>query len=294
MVMAGMAVVAVMGTGEAGRVPVVAVSDRLAVAGLFFFALFGYAGRCFGLIWCQASLGGNVGGGGFSDGVGAVSGVLPVCFFGKERGMSGWSGWGVRVSVALAAVWLGAGVVSAQGVSGQDGALPDGAAQGVAVQDDGVSGGAVNGPVPGVVSGKVATLYADVPLQEVRARAESGEDAAELELGLRLLMGRDGVRDVPAGVSWISRAAEKGMPHAEYELGALYAMGVGVPCDAAKAAVWFRRAAIQGYAPAQSALGFAYENGSGVPRDAEKAAYWLEKAAASGNGIALEGVDDGL
>lgn len=193
--------------------------------------------------------------------------------------MSGWSGWGVRVSVALAAVWLGAGVVSAQGVSGQDGALPD---------------GAVNGPVPGVVSGKVATLYADVPLQEVRARAESGEDAAELELGLRLLMGRDGVRDVPAGVSWISRAAEKGMPHAEYELGALYAMGVGVPCDAAKAAVWFRRAAIQGYAPAQSALGFAYENGSGVPRDAEKAAYWLEKAAASGNGIALEGVDDGL
>ena len=84
------------------------------------------------------------------------------------------------------------------------------------------------------------------------------------------------------------------MPHAEYELGALYAMGVGVPCDAAKAAVWFRRAAIQGYAPAQSALGFAYENGSGVPRDAEKAAYWLEKAAASGNGIALEGVDDGL
>ena len=165
--------------------------------------------------------------------------------------MSGWSGWGVRVSVALAAVWLGAGVVSAQGVSGQDGALPDGAAQGVAVQDDGVSGGAVNGPVPGVVSGKVATLYADVPLQEVRARAESGEDAAELELGLRLLMGRDGVRDVPAGVSWISRAAEKGMPHAEYELGALYAMGVGVPCDAAK-------------------------------------------AAASGNGIALEGVDDGL
>ena len=134
----------------------------------------------------------------------------------------------VGVSVALAAVWLGAGVVSAQGVSGQDGALPDGAAQGVAVQDDGVPGGAVNGPVPGVVSGKVATLYADVPLQEVRARAESGEDAAELELGLRLLMGRDGVRDVPAGVSWISRAAEKGMPHAEYELGALYAMGVGV------------------------------------------------------------------
>ncbi len=193
--------------------------------------------------------------------------------------MSGWSVWGVRVSVALAAVWLGAGVVSAQGV---------------AVGDAAVSGGAVNGPVPRVVSGKVATLYADVPLQEVRARAESGEDAAELELGLRLLMGRDGVRDVPAGVSWISRAAEKGMPHAEYELGALYAMGVGVPCDAAKAAVWFRRAAIQGYAPAQSALGFAYENGSGVPRDAEKAAYWLEKAAASGNGIALEGVDDGL
>ena len=207
--------------------------------------------------------------------------------------MSGGSVWGVRVAVALAAVWLGAGVVSAQGVSGLDGGVPE-TAQDAGVQDGGVQGAAVNGSVPGVVSGQVVTLYADVPLRAVRARAESGEDAAELELGLRLLMGRDGVRDVPAGVSWISRAAEKGMPQAEYELGALYAMGVGVPCDAAKAAVWFRRAAIQGYAPAQSALGFAYENGSGVPRDAERAAYWLEKAAASGNGIAREAVDDGV
>ena len=44
MVMAGMAVVAVMGMGEAGRVPVVAVSDRLAVAGLFFLRCSGMQG----------------------------------------------------------------------------------------------------------------------------------------------------------------------------------------------------------------------------------------------------------
>ena len=45
-VMAGrvMAVVAVMGMGEAGRVPVVAVSDRLAVAGLFFLRCSGMQG----------------------------------------------------------------------------------------------------------------------------------------------------------------------------------------------------------------------------------------------------------
>ena len=39
-----MAVVAVMGMGEAGRVPVVAVSDRLAVAGLFFLRWSGMQG----------------------------------------------------------------------------------------------------------------------------------------------------------------------------------------------------------------------------------------------------------
>ena len=45
-VMAGrvMPVVAVMGMGEAGRVPVVVVSDRLAVAGLFFLRCSGMQG----------------------------------------------------------------------------------------------------------------------------------------------------------------------------------------------------------------------------------------------------------
>ncbi|WP_051347013.1 tetratricopeptide repeat protein [Oxalobacter paraformigenes] len=138
------------------------------------------------------------------------------------------------------------------------------------------------------------TRYADAPLALVKERARDGEDAAELELGLRYVLGSDGVRNVPAGVKWIGMAAKKGMPQAEHEFGSLYLMGVGVPQSDALAVQWFRKAAIQGYAPSQTAMGFAYENGAGVPRNPEKAAYWFDKAASQGNGIAEESVEGGM
>lgn len=138
------------------------------------------------------------------------------------------------------------------------------------------------------------TRYAEAPLSVVREKAETGEDSAELELGLRYVLGSDGVRDVPAGVKWIEKAAKKGMPQAEHEFGSLYLMGVGVPQSDAQAVQWFRKAAIQGYAPSQTAMGFAYENGAGVPQNAEKAAYWFDKAAAQGNGIAEESLEGGM
>lgn len=138
------------------------------------------------------------------------------------------------------------------------------------------------------------TRYADAPLALVQEKARAGEDSAELELGIRYVLGSDGVRDVPAGVKWIETAAKKGMPQAEHELGSLYLMGVGVPQSDAMAVKWFRRAAIQGYAPSQTAMGFAYENGAGVPQNPEKAAFWFDKAAAQGNGIAEESLEGGI
>ena len=138
------------------------------------------------------------------------------------------------------------------------------------------------------------TLYADAPFSVVVEKAKDGVDSAQLELGLRYVIGYEGVRNVPAGVYWIEKAAKRGMPQAEHELASLYLLGVGVPQRDTQAVEWFRKAAIQGYAPSQTALGFAYENGAGVPRNPDKAAFWFDKAAAQGNGIALESVQDDL
>lgn len=138
------------------------------------------------------------------------------------------------------------------------------------------------------------TSFAQEPLKTVQEKAQDGDGAAQLELGLRYVIGSGGVRNVPLGVEWIKRAADKSIPQAEHELGSLYLMGIGVPQSNEMAVLWFRRAAIQGYAPSQTALGFAYEEGAGVPQNAELARYWFEKAAAQRNGIAVESVEGGM
>ena len=138
------------------------------------------------------------------------------------------------------------------------------------------------------------TPYAREPLKVVQEKAEDGDGAAELELGLRYVLGSDGVRNVTAGVEWIRKAADRGIPQAEHELGSLYLMGVGVAQSDTMAVRWYERAANQGYAPSQTALGFAYEEGAGVQKDPELAAYWFEKAAAQHNGIAVESLEGGM
>lgn len=146
----------------------------------------------------------------------------------------------------------------------------------------------------GEIAPAAVTSYAQQPLKRVQERAADGDGSAELELGLRYVMGSDGVRNVPLGVEWIKKAANRSIPQAEHELGSLYLMGVGVPQSNELAVQWFRRAAIQGYAPSQTALGFAYEEGAGVPRNEELARYWFDKAALQHNGIAVQSIEGGL
>lgn len=140
----------------------------------------------------------------------------------------------------------------------------------------------------------VVTPYAGQAFKLVEEKAQDGDGAAELELGLRYVLGYDGVKDIPAGVAWIQKAADRGIPQAEHELGSLYLMGVGVPQSDVLSAQWYRRAAIQGYAPSQTALGYAYEEGAGVRKDPELARYWFEKAAAQHNAIAVESMGGGM
>lgn len=78
-------------------------------------------------------------------------------------------------------------------------------------------------------------------LNELKMRAQSGDVAAQIRLGNRLLKGDGSVKDLNAAVHWFSLAAEKGDPYAANQLGAFYDDGLGVPRNAKKAYDWYLR-----------------------------------------------------
>src|SRR3546814_10227363 len=77
-----------------------------------------------------------------------------------------------------------------------------------------------------------------------------------------------GVKQDPAkAAQWYRTAAESGDRAAQYNLGILYQFGRGVAQDYAEAVKWLTMAADQGHGEAQNDLGTLYYGGKGVGRD---------------------------
>ena len=68
--------------------------------------------------------------------------------------------------------------------------------------------------------------------------ARSGIDTAQVELGIWLVNGYNGVKDDKAGFGWMKRAAVGGNVIARNRLAKMYAQGVGTKADPAEAAKW--------------------------------------------------------
>ena len=81
----------------------------------------------------------------------------------------------------------------------------------------------------------------------------------------------------------LERTAETGDAAAQYELGVLYSNGEGVKRDYTKAKEYFELAAAQNYANAQFALGYFYAHAKGVEEDNDKARKYFKLAAAQGH-----------
>jgi TPR repeat protein len=123
---------------------------------------------------------------------------------------------------------------------------------------------------------------AATPLDEIRARAESGSAAAQDLLGTAYAAG-DGVAADPAtALLWWQKSADQNNAEGQFHLGLAYARGVGTNRDAAAAARAFRLAAEQAHPLGQYYLGLAYARGEGVARDIAAAARWFQLAAAQG------------
>ena len=72
----------------------------------------------------------------------------------------------------------------------------------------------------------------------MRRAADNGFDTAQLELGIWLVNGKGGKRDVAAGRAWLERAARDGNVVAQNRLARLHAFGVGTLIDPVKAGAW--------------------------------------------------------
>ena len=128
----------------------------------------------------------------------------------------------------------------------------------------------------------VPIAHASATLQELQSKAQTGDAAAQFNLGLDYDRRKDYAQ---AGV-WYRKAAEQGLAEGQSILGTLYRDGQGVPQDYAQAAAWYRKAAEQGNSDAQTNLGILYFNGQGVPQDYTQAAIWYRKAAEQGDAAA--------
>jgi TPR repeat protein len=119
----------------------------------------------------------------------------------------------------------------------------------------------------------------DLPLTELRAKAESGDAKAQNELGFKYLLGKGVPKDTAEGVRWLRRAAEQGDTNAANNLGWIYLKGQGIAKDPSEALKWFVLGAEDGDAKSQKELGEIYQKGWGVPQDLAESLKWFGRAA---------------
>jgi TPR repeat protein len=157
------------------------------------------------------------------------------------------------------------------------------------------------------LSGQENAAVGKLPIAQLQKLADSGEPAAQNELGVRYRLGTDVDKDPARAVPWFAKAAKQGYAKAYFNLGAAYYNGDGVAINDSDACVWFLMAADAGEQRGQEALArtreqftparmtlcevlaaTAYLTGERVKQDYGKALQWFAAAASAKDGLACE------
>jgi len=112
---------------------------------------------------------------------------------------------------------------------------------------------------------------AALSVEELKARADSGDSLARFQLAQFLLTANPSASGFELAVAWLRSAVAENTPYYDFILGYLYEQGRGVPRDYSAAARYYEAASLRGYAPAQNNLGSLYQHGLGVSKDFSKA-----------------------
>src|SRR5262245_7499253 len=96
-------------------------------------------------------------------------------------------------------------------------------------------------------------------VERIGERARAGDGMAQKLIGIFLVQGDVGVRNVEEGIVWLKRAADNGQAvDAAYWIGRLYKYGNGVRRDPVEAARWFERSFEAGSACAAKDLAWLH------------------------------------
>jgi localization factor PodJL len=120
------------------------------------------------------------------------------------------------------------------------------------------------------------------PLQQLTAKAESGDAKAALVLGVQYADGEGVAVNDTEALRWLRMAAEAGEAVAQYRLGTFYEKGRATAADLAAAAKWYQESAKLGNRKAMHNLAVAYADGSGLEKNFAEAARWFKNAAELG------------
>jgi TPR repeat protein len=121
-------------------------------------------------------------------------------------------------------------------------------------------------------------LMSPSEFQELMTKAQSGDAAAQYQVGLAYDMGKHVAKSFDGAQRWFLKSAEQGYPPAE----GLYGLGMR-QSNSAIAECWMLRAAEHGDASTQLWLAVAYEQNWFGTTDSELALKWYEKAAETGD-----------
>ena len=150
-----------------------------------------------------------------------------------------------------------------------------------------------------------STPVGKLPISELQKLAESGDPAAENELGVRYRLGFDVEKNPSLSMDWLHKAAKQGYGRALFNIGASSYNGDGVATTRSTAMYWFLLAEDAGDASGKQAVaqmqsemspkdmnatyvlvGDGYEKGVDVKQDYSRAMQWYRKAADAGDAAA--------
>jgi uncharacterized protein len=121
-------------------------------------------------------------------------------------------------------------------------------------------------------------LMSPSEFQELATKAQSGDAAAQYQVGLAYDMGKHVAKNFDEAQRWFLKSAEQSYPPAE----GAYGLGMR-QSNGAIAERWMLRAAEHGDASTQFWLAMAYEQNWFGSTDSELALKWLQKAADAGD-----------
>src|SRR5215472_1322536 len=121
-------------------------------------------------------------------------------------------------------------------------------------------------------------LMTQTEFQELMTKAQSGDAAAQYQVGLAYDMGKHVARDSNEAARWFEKSAEQGYPPAEGAYGLWNRQS-----NSAVAERWILRAAGHGDASTQFWLGVAYDQNWFGTTDSQLALKWYQKAAEAGD-----------